>query len=77
MVDFNMIFIALLYGLGGPDLDREVISMCYTIQAIFCIMCYMCVDDDSCMWRHKNAWLLLGVFYWLYVYILIIINKLR
>jgi hypothetical protein len=55
MVDFNMIFIALLYGLGGPDLDREVISMCYTIQAIFCIMCYMCVDDDSCMWRHKNA----------------------
>jgi hypothetical protein len=68
-----MIFIALLYSLGGPNLDREAVWMCYTIQAMFCIMCYMCVDNDICLWQHKNAWLLLGVFYWLHVYILIII----
>jgi hypothetical protein len=49
-----MIFIALLYGLGGPDLDREVVCMCYTFQAIF-VLCCMCVDNDGCMWQHKNA----------------------
>jgi hypothetical protein len=49
MVDFNMIFIALLYGLGGPNLDREAVWMRHTIQAIFCIMCYICVDNDSCI----------------------------
>jgi hypothetical protein len=43
----------------------------------FCSMYYMCVDNDGCRWWHKNAWLLLGNFCWLHVYILIIIYKLR
>jgi hypothetical protein len=42
MVDFDMMFIALLYGLGGLDLDREAICMCYTIQAIL-VLCVTCV----------------------------------
>jgi hypothetical protein len=42
IVDFDMIFIALLYGLRGPDLDRKAVWMCYTIQVIF-VLCVTCV----------------------------------
>jgi len=42
MVDFDMVFIALLYGLGGPDPCRGVVWMCYIIQVIF-VLCVICM----------------------------------
>jgi hypothetical protein len=42
MVDFDMIFITLLYGLEGLDLNREAVCMCNTFQAIF-VLCVTCV----------------------------------
>jgi hypothetical protein len=54
MVDFDVVFIELLYGLEGPDLDRRWFR-CIILFKLFCIMCDMCVDNDGCMWQHKNA----------------------
>jgi hypothetical protein len=42
MVDFDMIFITLLYGLEGRDLDRKAVCMCNIFQAIF-VLCVTCV----------------------------------
>ncbi len=51
LLDFDMIFIALLYGLEGLDPYRSVVWMCYIIQIIFvlCVICMlriMVVCDD-------------------------------
>jgi len=59
MVDFNMIFIALLDDLR-PNSDRGAIWMCCTIQATFvlCVICMLTIMVGS---DDKNALLLLGV----------------
>jgi hypothetical protein len=54
MVNFDVVFIALLYGLEGLDLDRRRFR-CVILFKLFCIMCDMCVDNYGCMWQHKNA----------------------
>jgi hypothetical protein len=59
MVNFNMIFIALLYDLG-LDLDRGVVGMCSTIQAIF-VSCVICMLTIMVVHNNKNALPLLGV----------------
>ncbi len=50
-----MIFFTLVYGLEilGPNIG--MMWMCYTIQVILVVMDYMCVDNNGCMWGHKNA----------------------
>ncbi len=73
MVDFDIMFIALLYGLGGLEPWIRGRFGCVVLFKLF----FYYVDNDGCMWWHKSAWLFVNVsFGWLHVYILNIIKKL-
>ncbi len=42
LLNFDMVFIAFLFRLGGPDPYRGAVWMCYIIQVIF-VLCVICM----------------------------------